>query len=164
MSFTVENAPTIPTTPTIPNMDCPICFEKITEDDFMNCMQCNKLCCNKCIYKIISFCPGIKKLTWRCPMCRNGHTWTKYRDIKRDRKYANGLLKNLLAQGSDNKTEHIFRNINCCQESEFKITIRHEPCESGCLDCNESKLTLVSTTEHGIPVKSVGGAGNWGPI
>ena len=98
MNFTVEN------TPTIPNMDCPISFEKITEDDFMNCMECNKLCCNKCVYKIISFCPAIKKLTRRCPMCRNGHTWTKYRDIKRDRKYANGLLKNLLAQGSDNKT------------------------------------------------------------
>ena len=95
-------------------------------------------------------------------MCRTGHNWTKYRDIKRDRKNANGLLKILLAQGSDNITEHTFRNLNCCQE--FKITIRHEPCHSGCLDCRHSKLTLVSTTEHGIPVKSVGGAGIWESI
>ena len=99
-----------------------------------------------------------------CPMCRTGHNWTKYRDIKRDRKYANGGLKNLLARGSDNKTEHTFQNLHFCQEAEFKITIRHEPCHSGCLDCRHSKLTLVSTTEHGIPVKSVGGAGIWRPI
>ena len=95
MSYTNKTTNEMP----IRNTECPVCFESLNNDEIMVCGQCKHTCCNKCAYKLLSFCPGVKKLLYDCPLCRTITSLAKLRDLKRDRPGTNGLLKYLLADG-----------------------------------------------------------------
>ena len=57
--------------------------------------------------------------------------------------------------GSGGQNVHTFRN-KCCPEVDFKIVISHTPCAAGCLECQDSKIWILSTTVGDVPVKSIG--------
>ena len=155
MQFTMSS-PSYKNTNEMPiqNTECPVCLESLNNDEFIVCGECKHTCCNKCVYRLLSFCPDVKQLLFHCPLCRTITSLAKLRDLKRDRKGTNGLLKHLLALGSDGKTEHTFTN-KCCLEFDFNLVLEHKPCPHGCIQCYDSIISVISTQVNNDQVKSV---------
>jgi hypothetical protein len=107
-------------------MDCPICLEKITDDDVWICKYCDKYVHETCIIKWVFY-----SQKHSCPLCRNKVVFIE--------------VENNIDTENDADNE--------CSESEIESEIESESESESEIESESESIHIIIQEENNIPVQ-----------